>query len=162
MGNSTFSGPIRSENGFKSITKNASTGAVVTDMTLSTYTATITIAASGTAHTEAAIGIPSNFIPLAVAVTVTSATANNVNLVDIGTDADPDGFVDGLPTMPINATGFKGFFGCNGVLGMSGFAAGQVAGETADEVEVTISGTAGVGGVLSLKFFGISSNSPTA
>ena len=99
---------------------------------------------------------------MAVAVTVTGATANNINLVDIGTDADPDGFVDGLPTMPINSTGFKGFFGCNGVLGMTGFAAGQTAGETADEVEVTISGTAGAGGVLSLKFFGISSNSPTA
>ena len=45
---------------------------------------------------------------------------------------------------------------------MSGFAAGQVATETADEVEVTISGTAGAGGQLSLKFFGISSDSPTA
>ena len=34
--------------------------------------------------------------------------------------------------------------------------------ETADEVEVVISGSAGAGGVLSLKFFGISSDSPTA
>ena len=34
--------------------------------------------------------------------------------------------------------------------------------ETPDEVEVVISGTAGAGGVLSLKFFGISSDSPTA
>ena len=52
------------------------------------------------------------------------------------------------------------------------FATGEVAGdsggtttaatETADEVEVVISGTAGVGGELSLKFFGISSDSPTA
>tara|TARA_Y100001973_G_C4978830_1_gene223206 strand:- start:41 stop:526 length:486 start_codon:yes stop_codon:yes gene_type:complete len=161
MANTTFQGPVRSENGFKNITKDAN-GSVVTDITLSTYTATITVAATGTAHKEASIGIPSNFIPMAVAVTVTGATANNVNLVDIGTDADPDGFVDGLPTMAINSTGFKGFFGCNGVLGMTGFAAGQTAGETADEVEVTISDTAGAGGVLSLKFFGISSNSPTA
>ena len=34
--------------------------------------------------------------------------------------------------------------------------------ETADEVEVVISGTAGAGGVIALKFFGISSDSPTA
>ena len=34
--------------------------------------------------------------------------------------------------------------------------------ETADEVEVVISGTAGAGGVVALKFFGIASDSPTA
>ena len=34
--------------------------------------------------------------------------------------------------------------------------------ETADEVEVVISANAGAGGVLSLKFFGLSSDSPTA
>ena len=31
MGNSTWSGPVRSENGFESITKNATTGAVTTN-----------------------------------------------------------------------------------------------------------------------------------
>ena len=152
MANTTFNGPVRSENGFDDIIKNSSTGGITSDMKLSTYSTSITIAATGTAHKEASMG---------VAVTVTRASANNVNLVDIGTDADPDGFVDGLPTMPINATGFKGFFGCNGILGMSGFAAGSVATETADEVEVTISGTAGAGGVIALKFFGLSSNSAT-
>tara|TARA_R100001510_G_scaffold3081_1_gene2368 strand:+ start:32 stop:520 length:489 start_codon:yes stop_codon:yes gene_type:complete len=162
MANTTFNGPVRSENGFKNIIKNSTTGALTNEMTLSTYTATIDIAASGTGHKEASVGIPSNFIPMGVAVTVVTAAANNVNLVDIGTDTDPDGFVDGLPTTAINAAGFKGFFGCNGVLGMSGFAAGQVAEATADEVEVTISGTAGAGGQISLKFFGISSDSPTA
>ena len=53
---------------------------------------------------------------MGVAITVTSAAANNVNLVDIGTDADTDGFVDGI-AVDINSTGFKGFFPCNGVLG---------------------------------------------
>ena len=160
MANTTFSGPVRSENGFKNIIKNSTTGALTNEMTLSTYTATITIAATGTSHKEASIGIPSNFIPMGVAVTVTSAAANNVNLQDIGTDDDPDGFVDGI-TVAINSTGFKGFFPCNGVLGMSGGAT-TAATETADEVEVVISATAGAGGVLSLKFFGISSDSPTA
>jgi hypothetical protein len=161
MANTTFTGPIRSKNGFKSITENATTGVVVSDITLSTYTADITIAATGTAFTESSIGIPSNFIPMGVAVTVTTATTNAVNLVDIGTDADPDGFVDGI-TAALNSTGFKGFFPCNGILGMSGGAT-TAATETADEVEIVISGVAGgSGGAVSLKFFGISSNSPTA
>ena len=160
MANTTFQGPVRSENGFKNIIKSASTGAVTNDMTLSTYSTSITIAASGTDHKETSIGIPSNFIPMGVAVTVTSAAANNVNLVDIGTEADDDGFVDGI-TAAINSTGFKGFFPCNGVLGMSGGAT-TAATATPDEVQVVISGTAGAGGVIALKFFGISSDSPTA
>jgi len=160
MANTTFNGPVRSENGFKSIIKNATTGALTNEMVLSTYTATIDIAATGTDHKEAAIGIPSNFIPMGVAITVVTAAANAVNLVDIGTDADTDGFVDGV-SIAINAAGFKGFFPCNGVLGMSGGTT-TAATETADEVEVVISGAAGAGGQLSLKFFGISSDSPTA
>ena len=39
MANTTFSGPVRSENGFESITKNATTGAITTN---ATYGATIT------------------------------------------------------------------------------------------------------------------------
>ena len=56
---------------------------------------------------------------MGVAITVTSASANAVNVVDIGTEDDDDGFVDGI-TAALNSTGFKGFFPCNGVLGMSG------------------------------------------
>ena len=158
MANTSFNGPVRSENGFKSILKNSS-GVVTNDMTLSTYSTSITIAATGTDHKETSIGIPSNFIPMGVAVTVTSAAANAVNLVDIGTEADDDGFVDGI-SAAINSTGFKGFFPCNGVLGMSGGAT-TAATETADEVQVVVSGTAGAGGVVALKFFGLSSDSPT-
>ena len=33
MANTTFTGPVRSENGFQSITKNTSTGAITTDAT---------------------------------------------------------------------------------------------------------------------------------
>jgi len=39
MANTTFSGPVRSENGFEAITKNTSTGAVTTN---ATYGASIT------------------------------------------------------------------------------------------------------------------------
>tara|TARA_B100002019_G_scaffold68997_1_gene59406 strand:+ start:122 stop:604 length:483 start_codon:yes stop_codon:yes gene_type:complete len=160
MANSTFNGPVRSENGFKTIIKDSTSGSLTNEMTMSTYSTSITVAATGTSHKESSIGIPSNFIPMGVAITVTSAAANNVNLVDIGTDADTDGFVDGI-TVAINSTGFKGFFPCNGVLGMSGGGT-TAATETADEVELVISGTAGAGGVIALKFFGISSDSPTS
>ena len=157
MANSTFSGAVRSENGFKTIVKNSSTGAVTSDMGLSTYVATVTVADGDTTGKESAIGIPSNFIPMGVTVAVTTAAANAVNLVDIGTDADTDGFVDGI-TAAVNSTGFKGFFPCNGVLGMSGGTT-TAATETADEVEVVLSGDPGADTTVVLKFFGLSSTS---
>ena len=157
MANTTFNGPVRSENGFQDITKNATTGAVTSTMTLKTYETTITVANGATTGKEASIGIPSNFIPMAVTVVVTSAAGNSVTLNDIGTDADTDGFVDGI-SPAINSVGFKGFFPCNGVLGMSGGAT-TAATETADEVELVGSGDPGAATVIVLKFFGISSSS---
>jgi len=38
MANTTFSGPVRSENGFQSITKNATTGAITVDATIGAAT----------------------------------------------------------------------------------------------------------------------------
>ena len=157
MANTTFSGPVRSENGFQDITKNSTTGAVTSTMTLKTYETTITVADGATTGKEAAIGIPSNFIPMGVTVVVTTAASNSVTLNDIGTDADTDGFVDGI-SPAINSTGFKGFFPCNGVLGMSGGAT-TAATATADEVELVVSGDPGGDTVIVLKFFGISSSS---
>ena len=157
MANTTFSGPVRSENGFKNIIKSATTGDLTSEMTLSVYTATVTVANGATTGKESAIGIPSNFIPMAVMVAVTGAASNNVNLVDIGTDADTDGFVDGI-TAAVNSTGFKGFFPCNGVLGMSGGTT-TAATETADEVEVVLSGDPGADTTVVMKFMGISSSS---
>jgi len=157
MANTTFNGPVRSENGFKNIVKSSSTGDLTSEMTLSQYTATITVANGDTTGKESAIGIPSNFIPMAVMVAVTTAAANSVTLNDIGTDADTDGFVDGI-SAAVNSTGFKGFFPCNGVLGMSGGTT-TAATETADEVELVLSGDPGGDTVIVLKFFGISSSS---
>ena len=157
MANTTFNGPVRSENGFQDITKNATTGAVTSTMTLKTYETTITVTNGATTGKETSIGIPSNFIPMAVTVVVTSAAGNSVTLNDIGTDADTDGFVDGI-SPAINSVGFKGFFPCNGVLGMSGGAT-TAATETADEVELVVSGDPGADTVIVLKFFGISSSS---
>ena len=157
MANTTFNGPVRSENGFKNIIKDSTTGALTSEMTMSVYTATVTVANGATTGKESSIGIPSNFIPMGVMVAVTGAAANNVNLVDIGTDDDTDGFVDGIAAA-VNSTGFKGFFPCNGALGMSGGAT-TAATETADEVEVVVSGDPGADTTIVMKFIGISSSS---
>tara|TARA_Y100000004_G_scaffold184461_1_gene233521 strand:- start:334 stop:816 length:483 start_codon:yes stop_codon:yes gene_type:complete len=157
MANTTFNGPVRSENGFKNVIKSSTTGELTSEMTLSVYTATVTVANGQTTGKEASIGIPSNFIPMGVMIAVTTAAANAVNLVDIGTDADPDGFVDGI-TAAVNSTGFKGFFPCNGVLGMSGGTT-TAATATADEVEIVFSGDPGGDTVVVMKFIGISSSS---
>ena len=157
MANTTFNGPVRSENGFKNVIKSSTTGELTSEMTLSVYTATVTVANGATTGKESSIGIPSNFIPMAVTVAVTTAAANAVNLVDIGTDADPDGFVDDI-SAAVNSTGFKGFFPCNGVLGMSGGTT-TAATATADEVEVVVSGDPGGDTVIVMKFIGISSSS---
>jgi hypothetical protein len=157
MASTTFSGPVRSEGGNQDITKNSTTGAVTSTMTLQVYEATVTVANGATSGKESAIGIPSNFIPLAVTIAVTGAASNAVTINDIGTDADPDGFVDGI-SAAANSVGFKGFFPCNGVLGMSGGTT-TAATETADEVEVVISGDPGADTTVVLKFMGISSSS---
>ena len=102
--------------------------------------------------------LPSNFIPMGVMIAVTTASTNAVNLQDIGTDADTDGFVDGI-TVATNSTGFKGFFPCNGVLGMSGGTT-TAATATADEVEVVLSGDPGAAGAtIVMKFIGVASSS---
>ena len=157
MANTTFSGPIRSKNGFKNIIENSTTGTISSEMTLSVYTATVTVASGATTGKESAIGIPSNFLPLAVMIAVTGAASNSVTLNDIGTDADTDGFVDGI-SAAVNSTGFKGFFPCNGVLGMSGGTT-TAATETADEVEIVLSGDPGADTTVVMKFLGVSSSS---
>ena len=156
MANSTFSGPVRSKDGFDSIKTN-SVGTVTSTMSMETYVATITVANGATTGKESSIGIPSNFIPMGVTIAVTGAASNAVNLVDIGTDADTDGFVDGI-TAAVNSVGFKGFFPCNGVLGMSGGAT-TAATATAEATELVVSGDPGADTTVVLKFFGLSSTS---
>jgi hypothetical protein len=166
MANTTFTGPVRSENGFEIIDKSTVTGAVTSKMSLKEFTATITVANGATTGKETSIQIPTNFIPMAIGIVVTVASANNVNLVDIGTDANTDGYVDGI-SIATNTTGWKGFVGCNGILGLTGFTPG-VAGLTGDEVELVLSGDPGNGAggattvtTLVLKILGIDSTTDT-
>ena len=157
MANTTFSGPVLSKDGFDAIITNTSTGEITNTMSMETYVATVTVADGATTGKESAIGIPSNFIPMGVMIAVTAAASNSVTLNDIGTDADTDGFVDGI-SAAANSTGFKGFFPCNGALGMSGGAT-TAATATADEVEIVLSGDPGADTTVVMKFFGLSSSS---
>lgn len=51
MANTTFSGPVRSENGFQTITKNATTGAITVNTTIGTdVTVGGDLTATGTAN----------------------------------------------------------------------------------------------------------------
>ena len=181
MANTTFSGPVRSENGFEAITKNATTGVVTkladlfsankanttaasrggalllnsiaTDsFTVQTYQATVTVASGATSGNEASIGMPDNFLPIAVMVTVDTAATNAVNLQDIGVQADTDDYVDGI-SVAVNSTGFKGIFGCNGLRGISGTDGALT---TSDEVAMVVSGDPGASGVTAtLTFIGV-------
>ena len=47
MSNTTFSGPVRSQNGFQSISVNSTTGAVTTTATIGPNTVVDTVAATG-------------------------------------------------------------------------------------------------------------------
>ena len=64
MANTTFTGPVRSENGFQSVTKDATTGAITTNATYGTNaTVTGTLSVTGAAtlsSTENVIVIPTS------------------------------------------------------------------------------------------------------
>jgi len=56
MANTTFNGPVRSQNGFQSVTVNSTTGAVTVDAAFGTSTSVTTLAVSGTATLGAVVG----------------------------------------------------------------------------------------------------------
>lgn len=122
-----------------------------------TYVATVTVANGATTGKEAAIGMPTNFLPVCMAIHVTVASTNACALVDVGDDADTDSYCDGIVATVGTTTGFKGIVGCNGVRAMGDITGGvQVATTTADEVEVVVSADPGATGITyRLTFFGI-------
>ena len=111
MANTTFSGPVRSENGFDLINKN-SVGEKITDIGLTVIEKSLTVAAAGTTGTSSD-ALPTNFIAVSAVVVVTSAASNAVNIADLGVSGDTDGYLDGI-NVAANSTGFKGHFACNG------------------------------------------------
>ena len=91
--------------------------------------------------------VPAGFVALSCHVRFTKAGANNVNLVDIGTEADPDCFVDGAGLLNISVLADKGFVTCNGLAAVNGALAttGRALEAAADELSVTLSGNPGAG-----------------
>ena len=99
MANSTFNGPVRSQNGFQSITINPNTGAVTVDATFGTATSVTTLAATTVTATNlvytdqnhpttAAINATATATAAEVAtgyITSTSAAATTITL-PTGTD----------------------------------------------------------------------------
>ena len=119
---------------------------------LDVYVANITVANGATTGKESAIGMPNNFVPMAIAVTAMNASTNTTNLVDVGDDGDTDGYVDGAALACGQSAGFKGLLRCNGVLISSENAA--------DEVEIVVSADPGAATLeLKLEIIGIAQKS---
>ena len=80
MANTTFNGPVRSENGFDIINKNA-VGTIITDESLQVLEASITVAAAATTGTST-LPITNKFVTLSVPLIVTNASTNAANKTD--------------------------------------------------------------------------------
>ena len=159
MANTTFSGPVRSENGFDLINKN-SVGEQITDIGLEVIEKSLTVANGATTGTTTDT-LPTNFIAVSAIVVVTTASSNAVNIADLGVTGDTDGYLDGI-NVAANSAGFKGHFSCNGTDGLVALAGGTAAATAAPAgLIVTLSGDPGSDTVIKVKVFGISSSSDT-
>ena len=92
MANTTFSGPVRSENGFDLINKN-SVGEKITDIGLTVIEKSLTVANGATTGTTTDT-LPTNFIAVSAVIVVTTASSNAVNIADLGVTGDTDGYLD--------------------------------------------------------------------
>ena len=162
MANTTFNGPVRSENGFDLVKFNATTGATTTDIGLEVFEQSVTVANGATTGTSTAT-MPTNFIVLSAVVVVTTASSNGVYLTDVGTAADPDAYLDGMGTViAINSTGFKGHFVSNGAGGLVDLGAATAAATAAPAtLTLTVNSDPGSDTVFKVKLFGVSSSSDT-
>ena len=159
MANTTFSGPVRSENGYDLINKN-SVGEQITDIGLEVIEKSLTVANGATTGTTTDT-LPTNFIAVSAVVVVTTASSNAVNIADLGVTGDTDGYLDGI-NVAANSAGFKGHFACNGTDGLVALAGGTAAATAAPAgLIVTLSGDPGSDTVIKVKVFGISSSSDT-
>lgn len=75
MANSTFSGPVRSQNGFQSVSIDATTGAVTTTATLGTATSVTTLAATTVTATNLVFTNQNHPTTAAINATATATAA---------------------------------------------------------------------------------------
>ena len=108
---------------------------------------TITVASGDTTGKSSTAVVPAGFVALAAQVEVTVAATNAVTIEDIGTDADPDCFIDGA-ALTGNAAADKGFVSCNGLAAVNGDAAttGRALESANDQLEMVLSGDPGATG----------------
>ena len=100
MANTTFSGPVRSENGFEQITKNTSTGAITTD---AIYNATIrggvqTLSGAGAANLTDLITELTTAAGAAAVTLADGSTSGQINIINH--------IVDGGGTATVTPTTF--------------------------------------------------------
>ena len=62
MANTTFTGPVRSQNGFQSVSINSTTGAVTVDASFGTATSVTTLAATTVTATNLVDTLPSTYL----------------------------------------------------------------------------------------------------
>jgi|TARA_R100000234_G_scaffold91333_1_gene59497 hypothetical protein len=162
MANTTFNGPVRSENGFDLVKFNATTGATTTDIGLEVFEQSVTVANGATTGTSTAT-MPTNFIVLSAVVVVTTAATNGVYLTDVGTATDPDAYLDGMGTViAINSAGFKGHFASNGAGGIVALGGATAAATAAPAtLTLTVNSDPGSDTVFKVKLLGFSSTSDT-
>lgn len=72
MSNTTFSGPIRSQNGFQTISVNSTTGAVTTTSTIGPATTVDSVTATGVVSSGSSVAVTAG----GAAAFLTSTTAN--------------------------------------------------------------------------------------
>jgi hypothetical protein len=85
MANTTFNGPVRSENGFETISINSSTGAVTTTATFGAATQVTSLAATGNVTADSNVGLVAGGATAFIATN----TANNMGIY----------FGSGVPTV---------------------------------------------------------------
>lgn len=96
MANTTFSGPVRSKDGFQSIIENTTTGAITaTGYGVMSQSKQVTFAADGT---ETVIGtLPANSQIVEIYVDVSTAfDAGTTNTLDLGDGTTADKYADAL------------------------------------------------------------------
>ena len=89
MANSTFNGPVRSQNGFQSITINPNTGAVTVDATFGTATSVTTLAATTVTATNLVYTDQNHPTTAAINATATATAAEVATGYITSTSASP-------------------------------------------------------------------------
>ena len=186
MANTTFSGPVRSENGFETIVKNATTGAITKVADINGQTGGNSVVADAAKEAGALLlnsiattGLVMKTYQATVVVANGATTGDeaiigfpsnfipmfcvirNNQITTTGgniTDVDPNAYVDGA-VLASSAVGAQ-IFACNGVAGVGSGGSGATAGIplTPDEIRVTMADPGLTAASVTVTFVGFTFN----